>query len=299
MLCGRFKSHMLNNMNPQRHRQFRVGKSRDGQALVGFLAASLGISNKKAKVLLDRRSVFVNNRRTWMARHILSSGDIVEVLEAEGSKVSRRVHVLFRDSHYVIADKPPGILTCGENSLEYLLRRDLGARRLTAAHRLDRDTSGCVVFAVTPEARDLIVTLFRKRAVRKIYNAIVEGRFRQARRTVSVSISGATALTHVEAIDTSDDASHVRVRIETGRTHQIRRHLSSIGHPVAGDRQYGLGRKDSPLLRSIPRQMLHASRLEFMHPFTERRVSVSSPLPPDYVECLSRFRLHRNSPGRR
>lgn len=266
--------------------------SASSQTLLEFLAEELGLSNRKAKAALDRRDVFVNGRRVWMARHQLQSGDRVEIVSAGSTHIEAEPgKILFRDAHYLIVDKRPGVLACGPASLELELRASLQQPDLSAVHRLDRDTTGCLMFAFTPEALDKMILLFRLRRVAKRYHVLVEGMVRERHRTIDQPIAGERSVSHVEVIGANRRASHLLVRIETGRTHQIRRHLIAIGYRVLGDRTYGVGREVEADYRDVPRQMLHASSLQFVHPFSGREVRVTAPLPADFLKCLQHFGL--------
>jgi len=272
--------------------RFRVERSRQGATLVEYLAGELGVSKRKAKSLLDRRCVFVNERRIWMAGHRLSAGDCIEVHgSVGGSRRAPAPAVIFSDGWYVIVDKKPDIVTCGADGLEGQLRLALGLPGLAAVHRLDRDTSGCVIFAKSPVALERAIELFRQGGVSKQYRAIARGVMREESRSIRKAISGQSSVTHVRVLDANRDASYLAVTIETGRTHQIRLHLASIRHPVVGDRQYGLMTEEDARFRRIGRQMLHASGVRFKHPFTGQIVSVSAPLPGDFRACLGALRL--------
>jgi len=272
--------------------QFIVGKQEANMSLRDFVSARLHVSKKKAKGILNRRQVFVNRRRTWMAHHSLSPGDDVRIAEFPDTSASRDPgSILFRDDCYIVADKRAGILSNGQHSAEELWRGQLGLPFLAVAHRLDRDTSGCLVLACTSEAHDRIIGAFRRRLVKKLYHTIVLGRLRPPEQTVDSPLDGKRAITHVRALDSNRAASHLIVRIETGRTHQIRRHLASRHHAVLGDRHYATRLRSGMKAMTIGRQMLHASSLEFKHPFTGRIVRVKAPLPHDFRKCLKMFNL--------
>lgn len=262
-----------------------------GIPLIEFLAKSLRISKKKAKLLLDRRHVFVNGKRVWMARHMLNAKDEVEVVTDNAQKHAAEPKVLFHDEWYVIANKMPGILACGEDSLEMLLRRKFKSRHLAAAHRLDRDTSGCLVFALNADALRQMTALFKKRLIHKQYHAVVERDMRTGKLRIDNPIANQRAVTRIEVLSSAEVASHVSAAIETGRTHQIRKHLASIRRPVLGDRVYGSKAVTDSRLREVPRQMLHAAAISFTHPYTNQSLRIRAPLPPDFRQCLRRLGL--------
>lgn len=264
-----------------------------GMALLDFLAGHLEISRKRAKQLLDRRCVFVNRKRVWMARHTLARGDVIEahLLEEHEQKGGGPPDLLHQDPDYLILNKRAGVVSNGENSAESELRRRLGDPAVRAAHRLDRDTSGCLLFARNELAFDRVVSLFRRHRVRKTYHALVVGLLNTPGRTIQSPVDGEQAITKLRTLDSNRAASHLLVSIETGRTHQIRRHLSGLGHPVLGDGQYGLQAGMADAARAAPRQMLHAYSLDFRHPVTEVRVHAIAPLPGDFRELLRHLRL--------
>ena len=268
---------------------------RNGIPLLDHLAESLGLSRRAAKTLLDDRQVFVNGRRIWMAKHLLQTRDAVELLPdavAPQSDRAAAIRLLVDEPTFLVADKPPRLLTVGDKSLEVRLRDQLGLPGLRAVHRLDKDTSGCVLFAKDEETRRMLVSQFEEGRVRKLYHALVAGNLAEPQMDVRVPVDHLPAVSHVRQVAAQTKpprAAHLTVAIETGRTHQIRIHLHHLGHPVLGDRQYFNARSgDFP---EVPRQMLHASELRFAHPATGKPVSATSPLPRDFRDWLRLLRL--------
>jgi len=170
--------------------------------------------------------------------------------------------------------------------------------RAGIVHRLDRDTSGLLVVSRSEEAHRLLQAALAERLIEREYLALVEGRpparsgtidapiGRDPRVRTRMAVGGAhprEALTHFKLVRALADTSLLRLGLETGRTHQIRVHLQAIGHPVAGDPEYG-----TPGLLGLERQFLHATRLAFDHPLTGQRVELLSPLPADLQSALSR-----------
>ena len=268
---------------------------RNGIPLLDHLAECLGLSRRAAKTLLDDRQVFVNGRRIWMAKHLLQTRDAVELLPdavAPKSDQAATVRLLVDEPTSLVADKPPRLLTVGDKSLEVRLRDQLGLPGLRAVHRLDKDTSGCVLFAKDEETRRKLVAQFEEGRVRKLYHALVAGNLAEPQMDVRVPVDHLPAVSHVRQVAAQTKpprAAHLTVAIETGRTHQIRIHLHHLGHPVLGDRQYFNARSgDFP---EVPRQMLHASELRFAHPATGKSVCAVSPLPRDFRDWLRNLRL--------
>ncbi len=239
-------------------------------------------------------------------------------------RVRSRLSVLAEDADFLIVDKPAGLLSVptAEQEKDTLLARVLDylhhrfQRRPSAfvVHRLDKDTSGAVVFARNRPALHFLQDLFRRHAIEREYLAIVEdsvpdsGSFTadlvrdggDLRRGIArPGQEGRRAVTRYRAIERFDGATLVSIEPETGRTHQIRVHFAAAGHPVLGDRVYGgAGRGPRVGRRGFepPRQMLHARRLGFAHPRTGEPVTSESPLPADFSVVLEALRRKKKAP---
>ena len=272
---------------------FIVARADEGLPLQDFLALKLNLSRRRAKTLVDSKSVWVNRRRVWMAHHALKPGDHIQLpLAEEQARQAPRLRVLFEDDHYLFTDKPAGIVSVGENGAEDVLRAQFQNPALKAVHRLDRDTSGCLMAAKTPAAHAAAVAVFKTRRVLKLYVAIVAGRVLRAVSTINEELEGLRAVTHFSVARAGKDATYLRLRIETGRTHQIRQHLAGIRHPILGDHEYGPKDVRDPRMREVPRQMLHAVEIEMPHPMAPGvELRAHSPLPADFRRCLKAFEL--------
>lgn len=271
---------------------FVIGQRQAGQTLLDAISAHLGVSRRRAKQVVDARMVFVNRRRTWMARHALQRGDTIDITGVPNERGNPTpAKILWQDAGLLVADKPPGCLANGTDSLESRLRETTGNTALTAAHRLDRDTSGCLIFATNPDTLDMAQKLFYERKIGKAYQAVVHGFVTKRTFRVRRPLDGQRATSDILVLDSGKIASHLRVHIETGRTHQIRRHLAALHHPVLGDRHYGTGRSLSDTDIMIPRQMLHAAEVSFLHPATGKRIVVKSRLPRDFRRILKSLNL--------
>jgi 23S rRNA pseudouridine1911/1915/1917 synthase len=214
--------------------------------------------------------------------------------------------IAYEDEHLLVVDKGPGVVVHParghrEDTLSQLLAHSASGgdpERAGIVHRLDRDTSGLLVVARSEQAHALLQRALAQRRIEREYLALVEGRpparsgtieapiGRDPRVRTRMAVGGAharEARTHFELDQALPDSSLLRLRLETGRTHQIRVHLRAIGHPVAGDPEYGTAG-----LFGLERQFLHAARLAFDHPITGERVEVSSPLPDDLRRALAR-----------
>lgn len=224
------------------------------------------------------------------------------------------LEVLHEDADIIVVNKPPGLVVhpAAGHATGTLVNAILhhcpgiqgigGERRPGIVHRLDKDTSGAMVIAKTDSAMMALSSQFRRRAVEKDYLALVRGcptpaeqrvetligRSRDDRKRMSTRPAGKgrTAVTRIRVLRDLQDFALISARIETGRTHQIRVHMAFMGHPVAGDRQYG-GRRERADAGHFPRQMLHAATLTFTHPATRRPVSFSAPPPADFKAALA------------
>ncbi len=279
----------------------------DAKFLQDFLAARFNLSRRTAKAMIDGRNVWVNRTCVWIARYSLNTGDTVEIPEAvikgaikqsaptksaEPRKEEKRhVRVLWQNDNYLVADKPAGLVSCDDpKSVETILREQEKIPTLEAVHRLDRDTTGCLLFAKNHAALVAAVEMFKTHRVSKVYHAITVGSFKYAHQMINSPLDGQNAVSKVTREASTDDASFLRVRIETGRTNQIRRHLASVRAPIIGDRVFGLkNARDLRMLR-VPRQMLHASTLELPDPLKPKEeIKVHSPLPADFRSTLRIF----------
>ena len=226
--------------------------------------------------------------------------------------------IIHEDADIIVINKPAGLVVhpapghAGGTLVNALLYHcdDLagigGELRPGIVHRLDKDTTGAIVVAKNELAMAALVGQFKSGEVTKQYAAIVQGIPAPPSGTVQTPIGrsdhdrkkmsscpasgGRMAVTHYEVAERFRDCSSLCVRIETGRTHQIRVHMAHIGHPVIGDRQYRGRRRQDDLPASVSRQMLHARHLAFDHPRTGRRVRYSAPLPADMAELLAALR---------
>jgi 23S rRNA pseudouridine1911/1915/1917 synthase len=227
--------------------------------------------------------------------------------------------VVFEDEHLLVVDKPAGLVVhpaAGNldgtlvNALLHHCRGSLsgigGVARPGIVHRIDKDTSGLLVVAKTDVAHEGLAKQFAAHSIDRRYLAIVNGVPKLSQGTVDAPLArsaanrkkiaivegsrGKRAVTHWKRLNVLKDAALVECRLETGRTHQVRVHMASIGHPLVGDPVYGrTGRKHGKLLKELQfhRQALHAAELGFIHPVTKNRLSFSSPMPPDMQELFN------------
>ncbi len=281
-----------------------VARDEEGLTLQDFLSARLKVTKRAAKAMIDARVVWVNRKLVWIARHNVKPGDKVAfvVQHNTGAKQDKsaearpHIRILWQDEWYLAVDKPAGVLTQGRNSAEELLRTQEHNANIAAVHRLDRETSGVLLFSKNDEALEAAIAMFKTHRVVKIYAAIAAGAVDRLNSTLTETIDGERAVTHMKRQQSTADASFLSLRIETGRTHQIRRHLSGIRHPIIGDRQYGVKQSNDPRLLSVTRQMLHAAEIELPHPMIlGQHIKAHAPLPADFRAALKLFGLGKRS----
>jgi 23S rRNA pseudouridine1911/1915/1917 synthase len=294
-------------------RELEVPPAGAGQRLDVFLSAHAG-SRAAAQRLIDRGRVTVDGA-VRPKRHLLAGGERVRLEESSEAPPEEDVPaasfaVAWEDEHLVVVDKPAGVVVHPAaahrqgtlaQALAGIAAGGEAPERAGIVHRLDRDTSGLLVIARSEPVHAALKSLLRSRELVREYLALVEGRPAARRgvidaplgrdRRVRTRVSTDTdepraAVTHFEVERALPRDTLLRVRLETGRTHQIRAHMLAIGHPVAGDPEYG-----SPGRHGLGRQFLHAARLAFEHPVTGAAVDVSSPLPADLAAALERAEL--------
>lgn len=211
---------------------------------------------------------------------------------------------LYADEHLLVVDKPSGVAVhrgwAGDEVNAMTLARDHAGRWVYPVHRLDRGTSGVLVFALDPETAGLIAAAFREGAVEKRYVALVRGVPPEEGRVEHPVPRGEKGTERVPAVTcyrrlgvALDRFSLIEARPLTGRLHQIRRHLKHLSHPLIGDTRYGDGRENRRLRAEVGlhRLALHAASIRFAHPRTGRTVHVPAPAPPDLREPLARLGL--------
>jgi 23S rRNA pseudouridine1911/1915/1917 synthase len=271
-----------------------------GERLDRFLATRLG-SRAAAARAVDGGALVDGRRRP--RSHRLEGGERVELPDSSSEpapppREGPPVRIAWQDEHLAVVDKPAGLTVHpGAGRTTATLVDELAGivaggeeGRPGIVHRLDRDTSGLLVVARSEEAHNRLSALVRRRAFERTYLALVRGRPASRAGRIEAPIgrdrddptrfsldtdTPRDAVTHFELIEQRGRDALLRVRLETGRTHQIRVHLAAIGLPVVGDPVYGV---PDP---ALGRQFLHATRLAFPHPFTGEPVDVESPLPPD------------------
>lgn len=317
---------------------FKVSPDAAGQRLDKFLRRRMeNMPLSHLYKLVRTKKVRVNGARAAIAQ-LLQSGDeiTVHVLQAAqppppkpAAAVGQDFKVLYEDEHLLVCDKPAGLAihpgsgitgeTLVDQARAYFERQGLqvaeGEFKPSPAHRLDRETSGVVVVAKTRQAMVRLTEIFTAGEAEKTYLALAKGRFQRETGSIDVrlperqqtfaskqqrGVNLQEARTHWRKLAGGPEATLLELHIETGRTHQIRRHLDAIGHPVVGDGKYG----DFPFNRTAQRQwglrrmFLHSTRLSLSHPITRKRLVFVSPLPPELQEVLPRAGIQWATPQR-
>jgi len=291
-------------------RELTAGPEAAGERLDVFLAQHAG-SRAAAQRLIDGGHVTVDGA-VKPKRRLLAGGELVRVEEPDAATAAAAppdapFAIAWEDEHLIVVDKPAGVVVHpARGNRQGTLAQALAGRvaggedpdRAGIVHRLDRDTSGLLVVARSEPVHAALKRLLAARGLVREYLALVEGRPPARRgtidaplgrdRRVRTRVSTDTdepreALTHFEVERALPHDTLLRLRLETGRTHQIRAHLLAIGHPVAGDPEYG-----HPGRHGLSRQFLHAQRLAFNHPETGAPMELRAPLPEDLVRALRR-----------
>jgi len=284
----------------------------DGERLDVFLAGRSGLSRAAVVKLIDAGLVTVDGRAR-AKRHAVRDGEVVDVAAPEQTPrpavAPARFDVAFEDEHLLVVDKPAGVVVHPARghwqgtlaqALEGRAAGGEDAFRAGIVHRLDRDTSGLLVVAKSDAVHTALKEALQRREVVREYLALVEGRPPARSGTIDAPIGRDRRVRTRHSTDTDEPreavteftleralprATLLRVRLQTGRTHQIRVHLQAIGHPVVGDPEYGTAGR-----LGLARQFLHAARLRFAQPFSGASVDVRSPLPEDLAAALERAR---------
>lgn len=274
----------------------------------------MGISGRMIQRLTRSRGIFLNRRPVYLSR-AAREGDLIAVRTADRPRhrdtpatprSAPALAIHFEDGDLLVLDKPAGIVvhpTRNErgtlaDAVEVYLASRGSPGTAHPVHRLDRDTSGLILFAKTSYAHQALDKQLRAGTIEREYLAIVEGRPTAPAGTIEAPIGrasgrsnlravveeGQAARTRWELVETIGVGSLVRLSMDTGRTHQIRVHLSHIGHPLLGDRSYG-GRPSS-----IGRPALHSTRLRFLQPRSEELVDLTAPLPNDMIALVESLR---------
>jgi 23S rRNA pseudouridine955/2504/2580 synthase len=305
--------------NKRAARLITVDAESAGRRIDNFLLTELrGVPRARIYSMIRKGEVRVNKGRI-KAAHKLKSGDVVRIPPVTLDAVSRnsvshesadwiQQRILHEDSDFLILDKPSGLAVHGgsgisRGAIELLRGARPNSHFLELVHRLDRDTSGCLLIAKKRSALRRFHKAFREGATEKSYAALLLGTWKEGDRELSLPLvvehrqngerfvrpgpEGKEAITRFYPQEFFADTTLMNIELLTGRTHQIRVHAASLGHPVAGDRRYGDAGRDP---EGLKRLFLHAAALGFEHPVTGEKVRFEAPLDAELLDLLAKLR---------
>lgn len=275
------------------------------------------ISRASVQRMIDEELVLVNGKKS-KASYKISVGDTVTIIKEELKEVEIKAEdipldVIYEDNDILVVNKQKGLVVHpGNGNPDGTLVNAIMARckdslsgiggeiRPGIVHRIDKDTSGLLIIAKHDKAHINVSEQIKNHEVKKTYIALVRGNVKENEATIdmpiarstkdrtkmAVSKNGKNAVTHIKVLERFNDYTLLEVNIETGRTHQIRVHMSQIGYPIVGDYVYSNGR--NPF--GVEGQMLHSQKLEFVHPISGKKMSLEAPLPEYFEEVLKVLR---------
>jgi len=306
--------------------KYKIESELSGYRIDKFLAEKhKDFSRSYIQKLIDEEYVKVNNKNIKKS-YILKQRDIVEVYEKENEKLDLEpykieLNIIYEDENIIVINKPAGLLVHPSphekkktlvNVLLYYTD-DLsgigGVIRPGIVHRLDKNTSGAIVVAKDDKSHKNLSKQFKKRNTKKIYKAIVDGKFKYKDGKIDAPIgrdpynrtrmavtkkNSKRAVTYFEVLKKTENYSYVKLKIETGRTHQIRVHLAYLGYPIIGDQKYA----ETPVIKinnsKVKRQMLHCSNLGFYHPIKGDWMEFEADLASDFLELKKEIFKRKN-----
>lgn len=294
--------------------KFIVNEELAGQRLDMYITSKVqNLSRMAVKRLIKEEQIIVN-RKTPKVSYKVQTEDVIEITIPEAKKLDLKaqdipVEVIYEDNDIIVVNKPKGLVVHPANgnwdgtlvnAIMAICKESLsgigGEIRPGIVHRLDKDTSGLLIIAKNDRAHLNMSNQIKDRQVKKIYYALVRGivteneatinipiaRSTKDRKKMAVSKDGKEAVTHFKVIERFDKYTLLEVKIDTGRTHQIRVHLSEIGYPVVGDEVYSNGKNDF----GVHGQLLHAKSLDFKHPITGKEMHLEAELPEEFKNVL-------------
>ena len=294
-----------------------VSDEETGERIDSFLSGKTDFTRTRIQQLIKERNIMVNGKATKSSYKIEKDDEIgIEVPEAETTEIKPEnidIDIVYEDSYIAVINKQAGLVVHPAhghysgtlvNAILYHIK-DLsginGEIRPGIVHRLDKDTSGLIVIAKNDKVHAALTEMFQEKKIRKTYLAILKGKLNKSEGKVVTQIGrdkndrkkmtvidditkGKTAITNYRVLSHNSLFTLVKVNIETGRTHQIRVHMRHLGYPILGDSVYG--RKDNE-----KRQMLHAYKLEFLHPVTGHQMEFTGEIPEDFQKALKKSDL--------
>lgn len=287
---------------------YKVAPEHAGLTVEKYLKQILQYSGRKIQKLTRQKGIFFNGKTVYLQRKI-KADDTVRILNLGDADYGVQpeqgnIEILYEDEFMLILNKPPFQLVhpTGQtnngtlaNYLAYHLQQQGIVSTVRAVHRLDRETSGCVIFAKDSRSQFMLEQQLKARTLKRTYQALVKGIVSPSSGTIDAPIGshptmpnrrdinpqGEQAITYYQTIRTLSDATLLELTLETGRTHQIRVHLAHLGYPIIGDKMYGIR---SPY---ISRQALHAISISFTGLENNQDITINAPLPPDFAYALT------------
>ena len=299
---------MKRNIPQNKEEKQTVLTVKEETELMQFLQAKMGgMSRNSIKSLLTHGQVYVDNKVQTKYNLPLTPGQKVSIRKNKKLKTPKMdgLRILYEDDSIIVIDKNAGLLTVTAGSgiditafsiLKEYVQSQSEYNKIFTVHRLDRQTSGVLVFAKSAEVQHVFRDDWKGMVTRRIYNALVEGKLPRKEGTISSYLTenarthyiysnqeetegSKKAITHYKTLKVSPDFSLLEVELETGRKNQIRVHMKDLGHPIIGDKMYGSDLK-------INRIALHARVLEFYHPASGELMHFETPIPPEFLKLL-------------
>ncbi len=288
-----------------------------GKRLDAYIASiNEDITRTSAQRLIEQGNVLVNGNKQKVSYKV-SEGDIITIEEVQAQEIELKaqdipIEIIYEDNDIIVVNKPKGMVVHPANgnpdgtlvnAIMAICKESLsgigGEIRPGIVHRLDKDTSGLLIVAKNDKAHVNMSEKIKNHEVKKTYIALVRGcvkeneatidmpigRSTSDRKKMAVNKNGKNAVTHIKVLKRYEKYTLLEVNIETGRTHQIRVHLSHIGYPVIGDYTYSNGKNEF----GVVGQCLHAKKLEFKHPITEKEMNLEAPLPEYFEKILEKL----------
>lgn len=294
-----------------------VNSEQSGMRLDAYIASELKeLSRTTVRRLVEEENIKVNNNNSKVSYKV-KENDVIEINEPDAKVVDLKaqdipVEVVYEDKDIIVVNKPKGLVVHPANgnwdgtlvnAIMAICKDSLsgigGEIRPGIVHRLDKDTSGLLIVAKNDIAHLNLSNQIKDRKVKKIYYALVRGvvseneatinmpigRSTKDRKKMAVTKNGKEAVTHFKVLERFNKYTLLEVKIDTGRTHQIRVHLSEIGHPVVGDEVYSNGKNEF----GVHGQLLHAKSLDFIHPTTGEKIHLEARLPEEFLNVLKQL----------
>lgn len=289
------------------YQTYPIAKEHEGLTVEFYLKQILHYSGRKIQKLTRQKGILMNGKPVFLQEKV-KYGDVLRILACADATYGvlpepGDIKILYEDAQVIILNKPANLLVhpTGQtphgtlaNYLAFYFQQHGFLYTIRPLHRLDRDTSGCVVFAKDSRTQSILEQHLRDGMLKRSYLAITHGIIQPPAATINAPIGqhptmpnrraindqGDQAITHFRTLQNFADASLLELTLKTGRTHQIRLHLAHIGHPIIGDRMYGT--------RSsiIGRQALHAGSIRFIHPIENHEFTVHAPIPSDFERAI-------------